>query len=103
MARTLTSRFVETAPAPAAGRAEHRDPSLPGSRFRVTSTGARSFSLVYRDAAGRQRRLTWSYPAYGLAEAREAAQAALRAVGRGERPVTELQAARAAVALPGTV
>ena len=100
----LTARFCETVKPPATGRAEYRDAALPGFRFRVTARGKRSFSLVYRGVDRRQRRLTWAYPGYKLAEARTAAEAALRAVGRGENPETEKRAAKAAaVSLPGTV
>ena len=100
----LTARFCETVKPPATGRAEYRDAALPGFRFRVTARGKRSFSLVYRSVDRRQRRLTWAYPGYKLAEARTAAEAALRAVGRGENPETEKRAAKAAaVSLPGTV
>ena len=100
----LTARFCETVKPPATGRAEYRDAALPGFRFRVTARGKRSFSLVYRSVDRRQRRLTWAYPGYKLAEARTAAEAALRAVGRGENTETEKRAAKAAaVSLPGTV
>ena len=100
----LTARFCETVKPPATGRAEYRDAALPGFRLRVTARGKRSFSLVYRSVDRRQRRLTWAYPGYKLAEARTAAEAALRAVGRGENTETEKHAAKAAaVSLPGTV
>ena len=95
----LTARFCETVKPPATGRAEYRDAALPGFRFRVTARGKRSFSLVYRSVDRRQRRLTWAYPGYKLAEARTAAEAALRAVGRGENTETEKRAAKAAAVL----
>ena len=100
----LTARFCEAVKPPATGRAEYRDAALPGFRFRVTARGKRSFSLVYRGVDRRQRRLTWAYAGYKLAEARKAAESTLRAVGRGENPETEKRAVKAAaLSLPGTV
>lgn len=84
-AESPTARFVETASRPKSGRAEYPDAALPGFRLRVTVDGKRSFSLRYRSPADRKhRRLTWPYPAFSLLEAREEAQAALRAIGRDE-------------------
>ena len=100
----LTARFCDTVKPPATGRAEYRDAALPGFRLRVTARGRRSFSLVFRASDGRQRRLTWACPGYRLAEARTAAEGALRAGARGEIPETETHAAKAAaVRLPATV
>lgn len=86
-AESPTARFVETASRPKSGRAEYPDAALPGFRLRVTVDGKRSFSLRYRGPADRKhRRLTWPYPAFLLLEAREEAQATLRAIGEMKIP-----------------
>ena len=102
--KVLTARFCETVAPPETGRSTYNDAALPGFRFRVTVAGRRSFSLVYRGPDRKQRRLTWPFPTYKLAEARSEAETTLRAVGRGEDPAAEKRAAKAAaVSLPGTV
>jgi integrase len=103
MSRTLTARFVETVAAPAEGRIDYPDAALPGFRFRVTSTGAKSFSILYR-AQGRQVRETiGSYPAIDLATARQLARESLQRVARGENPHAVKRAARKAGGGPDTV
>ncbi len=90
MPKVLTAPFCDKVRPPESGRAEYRDAALPGFRFRVTTKGARSFSLLYRSPVDRrQRRLTWPYPAYSLSKARDEAQAAVRAIKRGEAPDAE--------------
>ena len=104
MPKTLTARFVESVKPPKQGRAEYPDAALPGFRLRVTSSGIKSFSLRYRSPVNRKhRRLTWAYPGYSLADARDAAQDAVRAVQRGDDPAPEKQPPGAPLALPGTV
>ena len=86
MSKVLTSLFV-TNVKPGALRNEYRDAALPGFVLRVTPEGKKAFSYRYRSPVdGKQKRLTWSFPAYGLAEARTEAENAVRAVGRSEDP-----------------
>jgi integrase len=95
-ATRLTARFVETAPAPAKGRAEYFDSATPGFALRVTSTGHRSWTVLYRHG-GRARRMTLgAYPALPLADAREAAKDALRRAAKGEDPAAQKGIERAA-------
>jgi integrase len=101
--KSLTARFVETVAPPASGRQEYKDAALPGFRFRVYASGRRTFSHLYRDPAGVQKRATWDFPAHSLAEARDAAREVVRAVAKGERPVTRRQVAKEAALLPGDV
>lgn len=81
MAKVLTSKFVETAKA-----GEYWDAAVPGFSLRVMASGYRSFSFRYR--SGGYKRLSWKFPAYSLAEAREEALKAIRAAERGEVPAT---------------
>ncbi len=92
----LTARFVETAPLPQAGRLEFFDKSTPGFALRVTSAGHKSWIVMYRHG-GRVRRLTLgTYPALGLADARDKAKDAVRAAAKGGDPAGEKKAERAA-------
>ncbi len=66
---------------------EYPDAGLPGFALRVTADGKKTFSYRYRSPEDRkQKRLTWPFPSYSLAEARTAAEGIVRAVGRGEDP-----------------
>lgn len=82
--------------APASGRAEHFDGATPGFALRVTASGHKSWTVLYRHG-GRVRRLTLgTYPALGLADAREKAKDTLRAAAKGGDPAAEKKAERAA-------
>lgn len=102
MASVLTVRFVDTVAPPEKGRAVYADAALPGFVLRVNAGGSKSFSLRYR-YRGEQQRLTWAYPAHGLAEAREAARKALQALARGDDPSAARRQASASVSLPTTI
>lgn len=95
MAKVLTSKFVESAKAPAQGRSEYWDAALPDFSLRITARGKKSFTLRYRIGEG-YKRLSWPYPAYTLSEAREEAQKAVRAVERGDVPEERKEAPAAA-------
>jgi len=65
------------------------DGRIPGFGVRVSTTGTKTFVLVYRHD-GRPRRLTIGrYPALSLAEARAMAQQALASSARGQDPQAE--------------
>jgi hypothetical protein len=68
-------------------QAEVADALVRGLRVRVTAAGRKSFSVYYRNAAGKQRRLSLGvYPAMSLAEARAAARSTLAEVAGGADP-----------------
>ena len=57
--KRLTDQFCERVKLPAVGRDEYRDAAFPALEFRVSETGAKSFSLLYRmDGTPKLRRLT---------------------------------------------
>jgi integrase len=90
----LTAKSVENIKPLAKGRLQLWDAALPGFGLRVTEKGKKSWVVMYRHR-DRQRRMTiGSYPAFSLADAREEARAALRAVERGEDPAEEKLAAK---------
>ena len=92
--KRLTAAAVERIKPPANGRVDYSDQVFPGLRLRVTEKGAKSYALITR-LHGRQIRVTLGgHPALSLAQAREAAREALRAVDRGEDPRAAKRRAR---------
>ena len=78
--RTLTDTTI-AALKPRPKRYAVADPQLPGHYVRVTPRGAKSFAAVARDPRGTQ---IWhtvgSTSVYSIAEARELARAAIKAI-----------------------
>jgi integrase len=97
--KVLTAQSVERiAPGPA--RIEVRDALVPGLRLIIQSTGARSWAVRYSLNGRRHKHTLAPYPRLGLADAREAARAALKEVARGNDPSRAADASlTAAVAL----
>lgn len=80
----LTDDFLKNAKAEGAARLEVRDEKEPGLIFRVTAKGVKTWSLRYRNNAGEHRReKLGSYPAIGLAKARDLARQAKGDVAGG--------------------
>jgi integrase len=85
----LTAISIERFKAPANGRIEYFDQVLPGFALRITHKGAKSWVVFYRHG-GRLRRMTLgSYPALGLADARDHARQALQQAAKGNDPAAE--------------
>jgi hypothetical protein len=78
MRKKLTSRFVETVAPPTRRRAEYHDELLPGLRFRVFSTGRKSWSVVGRVKGKQVRHTIGTYPTITLSDAGETARMLLR-------------------------
>lgn len=92
-----TISTVEAAKALGGRRTEYPDTKVPGLALRVTPAGAKSWTLRYRTAEAKQRRLNLGgFPAVGLSKAREEATKALGVVAGGSDPAGAKQAARAA-------
>jgi integrase len=82
----LTALSVANARPPEEGRIEYWDAALPGFGLRVTATGAKSWTMLFR-AHGRLRRMTLGhYPALSLAAARDRAREVLREIDKGGDP-----------------
>jgi integrase len=93
MAGKLTQMSVEKFK-PKAHRVEVADGLLPGLYLVVQPSGAKSWAVRYRHE-GRPRKFTiGAFPALGVGAARQAAQAALRAVQGGADPAQRKQAAK---------
>lgn len=91
----LTNDILKRAMPEPGKRLELRDSEEPGLIFRVTESGARSWSLRYRNAAGEQRRKSLgSYPSVTLSKAREEARKTKGAVAGGSDVVGEERARR---------
>jgi integrase len=92
----ITKRFVDRL---AAGPADvvHWDADMPRFGVRVKPTGAKSYVVQFRNAAGQSKRLTVGRVGVLTPDqARGEARSALAAVARGKDPVAEKRAQRAA-------
>jgi hypothetical protein len=70
----FTARAIETLRPEPGRRVDYFDASLPGLALRVTATGHKSWTVHYRTATRRLRRLTiGDYPTITLANARKTA------------------------------
>jgi integrase len=92
----LTSRFVDSVKPTPAKRVEYFDENVTGLALRVTESGAKSWTVLYRHR-GRLRRLTLgSVDVLTLAQARERARDELYAANKGADPATVKQSGRRA-------
>lgn len=100
--RRFTDQMLERMRPPTSGRIELGDEVVPGLVLRVTTSGVKSFSVIYkvpgeggvseggRLLVGKQHRVTLGqYPALGLAQAREQARGLLGTVSEGRDPRPE--------------
>lgn len=104
--RRLTEKMLEKITPPRSGRLELGDDLCPGLVLRISDSGTRSFSVIYRVAGeggvsasgapltGTQHRITLGkWPVLSLAEAREEARRILRTASEGVDPRAERIAA----------
>jgi integrase len=89
--KNLTDRFLDSVKA-TSGRIELRDAKTAGLTFRVSESGAKSWSVLYRRKAdGKRRRASiGDYPSFSLADARSEALAIMARVARGEDPAKDV-------------
>ncbi|MBM3266318.1 MAG: tyrosine-type recombinase/integrase [Candidatus Sericytochromatia bacterium] len=94
----MQARWVERVEVPKVGRAEYLDRHLTGLGLRVSSSGRKTWYVLFRTKGDpKLKRLTLgSYPAMSLADARERAQEVLLAADRGLDPAAEKQEERKA-------
>lgn len=96
MAReNLTDKRVAHMKAPLAGRKEVFDTVKTGLCFRVTASGAKSWSVLYRCNGELRRDTLGPYPKIGLAKARQMAGETVEAAGAGIDPRQVKAAAKA--------
>jgi integrase len=95
-ARGLTDAGIRAITPPLSGRIDVPDPACSGLYLRVSSTGARSWSLKFRDrVTGKtERRTIGRYPETTLAKARAIADRDRVAIREGENPQERLRQAR---------
>lgn len=92
----LTARTVDSIKPTAGKQVDYFDAKVTGLALRVTQTGAKSWTVLYRHR-GRLRRLTLGSAAVlTLADARERARDLLRDASKGTDPAAAKQAGRAA-------
>src|SRR5829696_7598802 len=99
---TFTARTVATLKPVPGSRVEYFDVALPGLAVRVSETGAKTWTFLYRHV-GRPRRLTLG-PASGraalsLADARDRAKDAIEDVRAGKDPALQKKEARRAATI----
>lgn len=93
----LTDEIVKGLPRPKSGYSIAWDKKIKGFGVRITTAGARSFVLNYRTRGGRPRRYTiGSFPDWKTVAARNEAIELKKQVDRGEDPMGDLAAHRAA-------
>jgi integrase len=104
LSRRLTEEMIDRLRPPQSGRVEYRDDACRGMRLRVSDTGRKTFSVLFRvqgaggvspndrPLAGKSRRMTLGvWPAMKLSEAREKARLALSAASNGDDPEASRQ------------
>src|SRR5215211_7073323 len=96
MQRKLSDSFLRGLKSPNSGRIEFSDLACSGLEFRLTSSGAASWSFRYREPTTRRlTRLTiGAYPEIKLAKARRQADEYRAAVADGKDPAAEKRKAR---------
>src|SRR4051812_18914885 len=97
MSERITTVASINAARPAPGRQiEIPDAKIAGLALRVTSTGTKTWTFRYRNAGGRQQRITLGkYPSVSLSDARDRAYKALAAISGGGDPAVEKKVFRA--------
>jgi integrase len=92
----LTDAKIKGLKRPEKGQVEISDPTVPGLRVRMGTSGAQTFILRKR-IAGRIRNITvgrYSPPRFGLAEARKKARTIISDIEAGKDPTTALTTPR---------
>jgi integrase len=93
----LTKRTVEGTAAPQSGEINLWDSEVPGFGLRLRAGGSRVYVVEYRNREQRKRRITLGpHGRLTVEQARDLAQQALAAVGRGEDPAEARNEERAA-------
>ena len=93
----MTVRAADAIRRPTSGQVDYWDAYNAGFGFRVSAGGRRSWVLMYRHSNVKRRLTLGTYPALSLADAREQAGRALRAVQYdGADPAAHKRADRAA-------
>jgi len=82
----LTQRTLETLKPPQAGRVEFSDDALPNFVLRVSATGRKAFTFMYRFRGEQRRAELGTFPPLSLGEAREMARQVWAEVQRGNDP-----------------
>lgn len=96
--KRFTARFVDGIKPPESGRADYWDEAVPGFGLRVSETGRKTWTLLYRPKGSKVvRRLTiGTLDRMSLADAREEARDALRDAAKGKDPAGQKKAHRLA-------
>ena len=97
MPQKLADAVVKALPIPGSGNKITYDTDVKGFGCRVTAADGRSFILNYRTKTGRERRYTiGSFPDWKTPAARAEAAELKKRIDRGEDPLADIEADRAA-------
>lgn len=93
---SFTNRWIDAVAAPDKGQVDYFDEKTTGLGLRVSTSGRKTWFVMYRHA-GRLRRYTiGTYPTLGLADAREKGKELLNEAAKGADPATTKQVNRGA-------
>ena len=91
--KKLTARFVETVKGNGVERVDYRDTDVRGLELRITPSGRKSWSLLYRTEKGRgatrRRMALGDFPSVDLEAARTEAKIHLGSIAGGSDPAAE--------------
>lgn len=95
--KRLTTKFVESVAPTKGQQAAYPDAQVAGLELRVSPGGRKVWSFRYRNAEGKQRRMTLgAFPSLDLGDARDKAIKALGAVSDGTDPASDQRKAKEA-------
>jgi len=92
----FTARGIATLKPPKTGRIEFWDKGMPGFGIRITSTGSRSWIVMYRFKGRKRRHTLGAFPAMTLADAYSKARTSLNEAVNGKDPAATKKAERIA-------
>lgn len=92
----FTARGIAALKAPASGRIEYFDEGVPGFGIRISSSGVKSWVVLYRHKGRKRRHTLGTYPAMTLADAYEKARQSLNQAANGTDPAGDKRAERLA-------
>lgn len=92
----FTARGIAALKAPESGRVEYFNEGMPGFGIRISSSGIKTWVVLYRHKGRKRRHTLGTYPAMTLADAYEKARQTLNQAANGTDPAGDKRAERIA-------